>query len=315
MKPGGRREIGPAAQRAGLSRVKAVLGFAFALGSVGTSCSWNEGTCRTSPIHSDGSLGSMSCTNVGSDQTTCNIAIKFDNGDREELSCIPVPQRETGRCLVGTCEQLPNRPARLANAPTPVAPPPADGLRLGELEGAQLPPRRICRRERFRTSDPYRVNAAGESANVAVARSCNSTDQASATPDTPCFSLQSDDSSESSRDRGQETAGIKSQVEPGSARRSGTVDGLESPPPRSTSTSVPEAHATSPTLGLAERTLVSDGAIDPPDSVRDLKRAIVAARLAGRHATAELLADRLRERLADDRANVVRLDDERPRQR
>jgi hypothetical protein len=92
--------------------------------------------------------------------------------------------------------------------------------------------------------------------------------------------------------------------------------GLESPPPRSASTSVREAHATSPTLGPAERTVVSAGAIDPPpDSVRDLERAIVAATLAGRHATAELLADRLRERLADDRANVVRLDDERPRQR
>jgi hypothetical protein len=57
-------------------------------------------------------------------------------------------------------------------------------------------------------------------------------------------------------------------------------------------------------------------AIDsPPDSVRNLERAIVAATLAGRHSTAELLADRLRERLAHDRANVVRLDDERQRHR
>jgi hypothetical protein len=45
----------------------------------------------------------------------------------------------------------------------------------------------------------------------------------------------------------------------------------------------------------------------PSDSVRDLERAIVAATLAGRHATADLLADRLRERLARDRGNVVDL--------
>jgi hypothetical protein len=46
----------------------------------------------------------------------------------------------------------------------------------------------------------------------------------------------------------------------------------------------------------------------PPVSVRDLERAIVVATLAGRHGTADLLADRLRERLALDRGNVVRLE-------
>ncbi len=58
-----------------------------------------------------------------------------------------------------------------------------------------------------------------------------------------------------------------------------------------------------------------EGIDSPPDSIRNLERAIVAATLAGRHSTAELLADRLRERLARDRANVVRLDDERQRHR
>ncbi len=42
--------------------------------------------------------------------------------------------------------------------------------------------------------------------------------------------------------------------------------------------------------------------------MRDLERAIVGATLAGRHATADLLADRLREWLARDRGNVMRLD-------
>ena len=53
-----------------------------------------------------------------------------------------------------------------------------------------------------------------------------------------------------------------------------------------------------------------DGASEDrsPAAVRDLERGIVAATLAGRHATAELLADRLREWLARDRGNVVRLD-------
>jgi hypothetical protein len=47
----------------------------------------------------------------------------------------------------------------------------------------------------------------------------------------------------------------------------------------------------------------------PPDSERDLERAIVAATLAGRHSTADLLADRLRERIARGPGKVIRLDD------
>jgi hypothetical protein len=45
--------------------------------------------------------------------------------------------------------------------------------------------------------------------------------------------------------------------------------------------------------------------------VHALEQAIAAATLAGRHAT----ADRLRERLARERGNVVRLDDERGHKR
>jgi hypothetical protein len=50
-----------------------------------------------------------------------------------------------------------------------------------------------------------------------------------------------------------------------------------------------------------------------PDSVRDLERAIVAATLAGRHETADLLADILRGRLPGERANFVRIDQGRRR--
>jgi integrase len=79
----------------------------------------------------------------------------------------------------------------------------------------------------------------------------------------------------------------------------------------------PDDSSRNVTSKRAERTepVTIPGDDDPaPDSTRDLERAIVAATLAGRHETAALLADRLRERLARDRCNVVRLD-ERERKR
>jgi methyl coenzyme M reductase subunit C-like uncharacterized protein (methanogenesis marker protein 7) len=62
-------------------------------------------------------------------------------------------------------------------------------------------------------------------------------------------------------------------------------------------------------LRLAEGLEAQANTIEPPaEPMRNLEGAIVAATLARRHATAELLADRLRERLARDRTNVVSLD-------
>jgi hypothetical protein len=143
------------------------------------------------------------------------------------------------------------------------------------------------RRERFRTSDPYRVNAPDVNATSAVARSCNAGDVANVDRETACVSVSPDDSSRI-------VTGVN-------AEHSDWSDPPESP------------DASRSAQGLsAER---SSTAPDALDSVRDLERAIIAATLAGRHSTAELLADRLRERLARDRANIVCLDDQRHRQR
>jgi hypothetical protein len=142
------------------------------------------------------------------------------------------------------------------------------------------------RRERFRTSDPYRVNAPDVNATSAVARSCNAGDNSTADRDTACLSVSHDDSS---------------RIVTGIHGEHGDWSDLPRSPPVGRSVQ-----------GLSgDQSATSRAALE---SVHDLERAIVAATLAGRHSTAELLADRLRERLARDRANAVSLDEERWRQ-
>ncbi len=106
-----------------------------------------------------------------------------------------------------------------------------------------------------------------------------------------------------------DTQGINTKVEPGSGRRSG-----DPPGPADAGTPV-DADSTAAQGAPATPVGAADTEAPSPASVRDLERAIVAATLAGRHATAELLADRLRERLAGEHVNVVRLGEERQRQR
>jgi hypothetical protein len=67
------------------------------------------------------------------------------------------------------------------------------------------------------------------------------------------------------------------------------------------------AEPSMPTTSSSPTNAVMGTTPAPSDCARDLERAIVAATLAGRHATADLLADRLRERLAHDRGKVARL--------
>jgi hypothetical protein len=133
--------------------------------------------------------------------------------------------------------------------------------------------------------------------------------------DAPCSSVSPDDSSESSPVCEADAPGIYLEVEPGGGRRSAA----DWPPERrsAATSSSPASKRDAPALrhSIPEAPLEPGGLAGDVDSsdhpaaaVRDMERAIVAATLAGRHATAELLADRLREWLARDRGNVVRLD-------
>jgi len=124
-----------------------------------------------------------------------------------------------------------------------------------------------------------------------------------------------DDSSESSLVCAPDTAGIYLEVESGGGRRSAADCPPERRPAAPSSSPASERDAPagrhSPPeapVGPGEPARDAASGDRPPAAVRDLERAIVAATLAGRHATAELLADRLREWLARDRSNVVRLD-------
>ena len=124
-----------------------------------------------------------------------------------------------------------------------------------------------------------------------------------------------DDSSESSPICSADGPSIYLEVEPGGGRRSAAdwsperLSAATSSSPASKRDAPALRHSTPEApVGPGGTAGDADFGDRTPAAVRDLERAIVAATLAGRHATAELLADRLREWLARDRSNVVRLD-------
>jgi hypothetical protein len=124
-----------------------------------------------------------------------------------------------------------------------------------------------------------------------------------------------DDSSESSPVCAADAPGIYLEVEPGGGRRSAAGWSPERRSAAPSGSPAPDRDAPAPGHSTPEAPVGPGGPAGDADfgdrtpaAVRDLERAIVAATLAGRHATAELLADRLREWLARDRRNVVRLD-------
>ena len=138
------------------------------------------------------------------------------------------------------------------------------------------------------------MNGPRESAISTLATPCDASVQTAHDYETPCFSLSPDESSRSV-----------------TAKHAECTDA----PIASTTPTAKGAECSDRPAGDVRQevqdpvTSAEHDVEHPPESTRNLERAIVAATLAGRHSTADLLADRLRERLARDRGNVVRLDD------